>query len=50
MFRNLNAELLAFKAEWQLYVPAALTISKSSFCIYGFSIILSVNSDNFSFN
>jgi hypothetical protein len=24
-----------FKAEWYLYVPAPLAISKSEFCVYG---------------
>jgi hypothetical protein len=35
------------KPNGQLYVPAALKISNSAFCIYGFCTILSVNSDYF---
>jgi hypothetical protein len=33
------------KAEWQVYVTAALTIGtvNSAFCIYGFCVILSIN-------
>jgi hypothetical protein len=30
-----------------MYVPAALTISKSELCVYGFCTILAVNSDYF---
>jgi hypothetical protein len=37
----------AFKAQWQLYVPPALTISDFSFYIYLFRTILAVNSDYF---
>jgi hypothetical protein len=28
-----------FKAQWQVYVPPALTVSNSAFCVYGFRII-----------
>jgi hypothetical protein len=38
---------LPFKAQWELYVPAALTISNWAFCIYVFRMILTVNSDYF---
>jgi hypothetical protein len=37
-----------FKAQWQLYVPPALTISNSASCTYGFRMILSVKRDYFS--
>jgi hypothetical protein len=37
------SEYQPFKAQWQLYVPPALTINNSAFCIYGFRTILTVN-------
>jgi hypothetical protein len=36
-----------FKAQWELYVPPALTISNCAFCIYGSCMIFNVNSDYF---
>jgi hypothetical protein len=33
------------KPSGKLYVPAALTISNSAFCIYGFCMIVGVNRD-----
>jgi hypothetical protein len=36
-----------FKVQWKLYATPALTISNSSFCIYVFRMILTVNSDYF---
>jgi hypothetical protein len=37
----------AFKAQWWLYAPRTLTVSTTAFCIYGFRLILPVNSDYF---
>jgi hypothetical protein len=36
-----------FKAEWELYVPPALPVSKYAFCIYECCIVLGVNSKYF---
>jgi hypothetical protein len=36
-----------FRAQWELYVPPALTISNCAFCIYGFCMILTINIDYF---
>jgi hypothetical protein len=36
-----------FKAQWELYVPPASTITNSAFCVYGFRIIHSANRDYF---
>jgi hypothetical protein len=44
---NTCIRLKPFKAEWQLYVPPALTITNVAFCIYGFRMILCVSSDHF---
>jgi len=38
---------LTLYSRMELYVPVALTISNSAFCIYGFSVILSVNTNYF---
>jgi hypothetical protein len=34
-----------FRAQWELYVPPALTIINYAFCIYGFRMILTANID-----
>jgi hypothetical protein len=41
-----NIFFLIFKAQWQLYVPPALTISNCIF-IHVFRMILTVNTDYF---
>jgi hypothetical protein len=33
--------------KWQLRLPHSITVSNSAFCIYGFRMILTVNSDHF---
>jgi hypothetical protein len=37
--------VLSFKAQWLLYVPAPLTAGGLGFCVYGFCMILSIISD-----
>jgi hypothetical protein len=32
-----------FKAQWEIYVPSYLTVSKCTFCIYGSCLILTIN-------
>jgi hypothetical protein len=36
-----------FKVKWLLYVPAPLAARGLAFCIYGFCMFLTVNSDYF---
>jgi hypothetical protein len=37
------SQFYLFKAGWLLYVQAPSAINKSTFCIYGFCMILSAN-------
>jgi hypothetical protein len=34
-------------SQWQIYVPPALIIKNSAFCIYGFLMFLNVDNDYF---
>jgi hypothetical protein len=42
-----NLHYYPFTAQWEVYVPPALTISSCAFYVYGFCMILSVKGNYF---